>query len=82
MPFLYKIRYLLQETLLGLRRGGWLNWAAISTLLVLLFLVGIGVELSWGVEAGPHCYRGETKPCKSRPIAICGPGVRLSNTWL
>ena len=49
MPFLYKIRYLLQETLLGLRRGGWLNWAAISTLLVLLFLVGIGVELSWGV---------------------------------
>jgi len=31
--------------------------------------------------AGPHCYRGETKPCKSRPIAICGPGVRLSNTW-
>ncbi len=46
-----KITYLLQETLLGLRRGGWLNWAAVSTLTVLLFLVGISLELSWGVEA-------------------------------
>jgi cell division transport system permease protein len=59
MPFLYKIRYLLQETLLGLRRGGWLNWAAISTLLVLLFLVGIGLELSWGVEATVRSLGGQ-----------------------
>jgi cell division transport system permease protein len=57
--FLNKIRYLLQETFLGLRRGGWLNWAAISTLLVLLFLVGIGVELSWGVEATVRSLGGQ-----------------------
>ena len=49
--FFNKILYLLQETLLGLRRGGWLNWAAVSTLTVLLFLVGISLEMSWGLEA-------------------------------
>ncbi|MEN9231288.1 MAG: permease-like cell division protein FtsX [Thermostichus sp. DG02_5_bins_236] len=57
--FLNKIRYLLQETLLGLRRGGWLNWAAVSTLLVLLFLVGISVELSWGVDATVQSLGGQ-----------------------
>jgi cell division transport system permease protein len=49
--FLVKIVYLLQETFLGLRRGGWLNWAAVSTLTVLLFLVGISLELSWNLDA-------------------------------
>lgn len=49
--FLVKMAYLLQETFLGLRRGGWLNWAAISTLTVLLFLVGISLELSWNLDA-------------------------------
>ena len=48
--FFNKIDYLLRETVLGLRRGGWLNWAAISTLMVLLFLVGISLQLSWGLE--------------------------------
>ncbi|MDX2271274.1 MAG: permease-like cell division protein FtsX [Cyanobacteriota bacterium] len=48
--FFTKILYLIQETLLGLRRGGWLNWAAVSTLMVLLFLVGISLQLSWGLE--------------------------------
>lgn len=57
--FLNKIHYLLQETFLGLRRGGWLNWAAVSTLLVLLFLVGIGVELSWGVDATVQSLGGQ-----------------------
>jgi len=42
-----------------LRRGGWLNWAAVSTLLVLLFLVGIGVELSWGVDATVQSLGGQ-----------------------
>jgi len=49
--FGYKVTYLLHETLLGLRRGGWLNWAAVSTLMVLLFLVGISLHLAWGLEA-------------------------------
>ncbi len=57
--FLNKVRYLLQETFLGLRRGGWLNWAAISTLLVLLFLVGISIELSWGVDATVQSLGGQ-----------------------
>ncbi len=48
--FLAKISYLLQETGLGLQRGGWLNWAAVSTLMVLLFLVGTSLELSWGLD--------------------------------
>ncbi|WP_017324495.1 ABC transporter permease [Synechococcus sp. PCC 7336] len=48
--FFTKIDYLMRETLLGLRRGGWLNWAAVSTLMVLLFLVGISLQLSWGLE--------------------------------
>ncbi|GAB4217919.1 MAG: permease-like cell division protein FtsX [Synechococcales cyanobacterium] len=49
--FGYKVTYLLHETLLGLRRGGWLNWAAVSTLMVSLFLVGISLNLSWGLDA-------------------------------
>ncbi len=33
-----KLDYLLKETFLGLMRGGWMNWAAVSTVTVLLFL--------------------------------------------
>ncbi len=49
--FFTKIFYLFKETWRGLRRGGWLNWAAVSTLIVLLFLVGISLQLSWGLES-------------------------------
>jgi cell division transport system permease protein len=42
--FLTKLDYLLRETLLGLRRGGWMNWAAISTVTVLLFLFGVSLQ--------------------------------------
>ena len=49
--FFTKLDYLMRETLLGLRRGGWLNWAAVSTLMVLLFLVGSSLQLSWGLES-------------------------------
>lgn len=45
-----KSDYLLRETLLGLRRGGWMNWAAISTVAVLLFLFGISLQSSWQLE--------------------------------
>jgi cell division transport system permease protein len=48
--FLTKLDYLLRETLLGLRRGGWMNWAAISTVTVLLFLFGISLQTSWQME--------------------------------
>jgi cell division transport system permease protein len=45
-----KTDYLLRETFLGLRRGGWMNWAAISTIAVLLFLFGISLQASWQFE--------------------------------
>lgn len=48
--FLTKLDYLLRETLLGLRRGGWMNWAAVSTVTVLLFLFGISLQASWQLE--------------------------------
>ncbi|MDX2255074.1 MAG: ABC transporter permease [Pseudanabaenaceae cyanobacterium bins.39] len=50
MRFFTKIEYLLRETFLGLRRGGWMNWAAISTVAVLLFLFGASLQISWQLE--------------------------------
>ena len=47
---LTKLDYLLRETWLGFRRGGWMNWAAISTVTVLLFLMGSSLQASWQVE--------------------------------
>ncbi len=45
-----KLDYLLRETFLGLRRGGWMNWAAVSTVTVLLFLFGMSLQTSWTLE--------------------------------
>ncbi|AKG22621.1 cell division protein FtsX [Calothrix sp. 336/3] len=45
-----KLDYLLKETALGLQRGGWMNWAAVSTVTVLLFLFGISLQTSWQLE--------------------------------
>lgn len=45
-----KTDYLVRETLLGLRRGGWMNWAAVSTITVLLFLFGISLQSTWQLE--------------------------------
>lgn len=50
LKFLTKLDYLLKETFLGLRRGGWMNWAAVSTVTVLLFLFGVSLQTSWQVE--------------------------------
>lgn len=47
---LTKTDYLLNETIRGLKRGGWMNWAAISTMTVLLFLFGTSLQMSWQVE--------------------------------
>lgn len=46
-----KLDYLLHETFLGLRRGGWMNWAAVSMVTVLLFLFGISLQASWQLES-------------------------------
>ncbi len=51
---LTRLGYLLQETGRGLQRGGWMNWAAISTVAVLLFLFGISLQASWQVEGLMH----------------------------
>lgn len=50
LKLLTKADYLLRETLLGLQRGGWMNWAAVSTITVLLFLFGISLQASWQLE--------------------------------
>jgi len=50
LPTLRKLSYLLQETWRGLRRGGWMNWAAISTVTVLLFLFGMQLTVSWQLD--------------------------------
>lgn len=42
--------YLLQETGRGLARGGWLNGAAISTVALLLFCLGLGLQTSWQLD--------------------------------
>ncbi len=49
--FFTKASYLLRETLLGLQRGGWMNWAAVSTIMVLLFLFGMSLQATWQVES-------------------------------
>jgi len=51
LKFLTKSDYLLRETFLGLRRGGWMNWAAVSTITVLLFLFGISLQSTWQLES-------------------------------
>lgn len=48
--FFTKFDYLLKETFLGLLRGGWMNWAAVSTVTVLLFLFGMSLQTSWQLE--------------------------------
>jgi cell division transport system permease protein len=50
LKFFTKLDYLIKETFLGLLRGGWMNWAAISTVTVLLFLFGLSLQTSWQVE--------------------------------
>ncbi len=50
LQVLTKSDYLLRETLIGLKRGGWMNWAAVSTVTVLLFLFGISLQTSWQLE--------------------------------
>jgi cell division transport system permease protein len=53
LPFkvtLTQAQYLLQETVKGLRRGSWMNWAAISTVTVLLFLLGLSLQTNWQVN--------------------------------
>jgi cell division transport system permease protein len=50
LRFFNRINYLLKETRLGLQRGGWMNWAAVSTMTVLLFLLGVSLQASWQLE--------------------------------
>jgi len=45
-----QLGYLWSEVQLGLRRGGWMNWAAISTVTVLLFLFGLSWQVAWQLE--------------------------------
>ncbi len=44
--------YLLRETGLGLGRGGWMTWAAVSTMTALLLWFGLGLQVTWQLERG------------------------------
>jgi cell division transport system permease protein len=77
--------YLLRETFLGLRRGGWMNWAAISTVTVLLFLFGMSLQASWQVEGLLNQFGSQLEvsvyldtgiqAADLRPVVAAIPGV-------
>jgi cell division transport system permease protein len=70
--FLTKLDYLLRETFLGLRRGGWMNWAAVSTVTVLLFLFGMSLQASWQLEGLLGQFGGQLE------VAVyLDPGARI-----
>ncbi|MFN3361380.1 MAG: cell division protein FtsX [Pseudanabaenaceae cyanobacterium] len=46
----YKLLYLAQETGRAYRQGGWMNGAAILTLTLMLFLLGLGYLARWELE--------------------------------
>lgn len=83
--FLTKLDYLLRETLLGLRRGGWMNWAAISTVTVLLFLFGVSLQASWQLEGLLNQFGSQLEVSvyldtgvqadTLKPIVVAMPGV-------
>ena len=85
LPTLRKLSYLLQETWRGLRRGGWMNWAAISTVTVLLFLFGMQLTVSWqldrllnqfGSQLEVSVYlKPDTKVENVTPLVAKQPGV-------
>jgi len=52
VTLLTQVDYLLRETCTGLRRAGWLNTAAVSVLLILLYLLGLGWQGVWQMEQG------------------------------
>jgi cell division transport system permease protein len=49
LSFLATSEFILREALLGLRRGGWMNWATVSTTAILLFLYGLSFLASWSL---------------------------------
>jgi cell division transport system permease protein len=51
IKFWTKLGYLFKETWLGVKRGGWMNWAAISTVTVLLFLFGLSLQAGWQIDS-------------------------------
>jgi cell division transport system permease protein len=72
--FLTKLDYLLRETLIGLQRGGWMNWAAVSTVTVLLFLFGMSVQASWRLEGLLNQFGSQVEVS-----VYLDPGERLEN---
>ncbi|OLP18169.1 cell division protein [Leptolyngbya sp. 'hensonii'] len=76
LEILTKFDYLLQETLLGLRRGGWMNWAAISTVAVLLFLFGISLQTSWQIEGLLNRFGSQLEVSVYLETGVEGNGLR------
>lgn len=69
-----QIDYLLRETFTGLRRNIWMIWAAVSTLSVLLFLLGLGLQFSWQLQEAVSALGSQLE------ISIyLKPGVRTAS---
>ena len=45
-----RLTYILQETGRSLQRGGWMNGAAVSTITVLLLLLGLSLQVGWQLD--------------------------------
>lgn len=73
--FLTKADYLLRETLLGLQRGGWMNWAAISTMTVLLFLFGVSLQATWQVEGLLNQFGSQLEISVYLESGVSGPNL-------
>ena len=77
--FLTKLDYLLKETFLGLQRGGWMNWAAVSTVAVLLFLFGISLQTSWQVEKLLNQFGSQLEVSVYLEPTASGKSIETSN---
>jgi cell division transport system permease protein len=85
LKVIFQWDYLLREAGLGLRRGSWMTWAAISTITILLFLFGLSLQVSWqmnyllnqfGSQLEITAYlKPSAKGASIEPIAAKFPGV-------
>lgn len=82
LRFVTKLDYLLRETLLGLKRGGWMNWAAVSTVTVLLFLFGLSLQASWQFERLLNQFGSQLEISAYLEPTVNGPQVEPSITAL
>lgn len=73
-----KTGYLLRETFLGIQRGGWMNWAAVSTMTVLLLLFGISLQVTWQLEGLLNQFGSQVEVSVYLEADVLGDSLRQS----